>query len=362
MNTRFQSALNHIKPDEALINKTEMYLREKLAENNEQKAVKFRRRRFNPLKSLAKAACIIFILAGTSTGTYAYYKMPVSYLSLDINPSIEFGINAFNKVVSAEGYNDDGRTVLNGLDVNGTNIEEAVSTVIKSAARNGFIDNDGSTVVSLTSETDNDYIADKLEQEAEAGVCKALNTEGKKAVIYKDNVALNFRMEAREQNLTPGKLNLINKLAEVNPETDENQYKDAKVTDIMKAIKENTDNVAVSRDKADSSKETASVSKSVSTAESKDKSTDKNPKESTVNNKAVVSISNNASEIEDKNTTEVKNENAVTRESRDNVNSEKEKINKEQKAAAYNNQDNMEKSNKKDAADKKESKVKKRHK
>ncbi|MDV3428407.1 MAG: hypothetical protein LIR50_15535 [Bacillota bacterium] len=359
MNTRFQSALNQIKADEVLINKTEIYLREKLKEDQKSKIIKFPKHRLIYIKNLAKAACILFILIGGGTGTYAYYKTPVAYLSLDINPSIELGVNAFDKVVSAEGYNADGRTVLNGIDVTGVNIETAVSTVISSADDNGFIESDGSTVVSLTSETDNINISNKLKTDAETGVNKALKEKGKVAVIYKDNVALAFRYEARALSITPGKLNLINKLQAVNPVAAVDQYKDAKVKDIVKDTKTYADNNAVNKEEAANSKgtnvvsiekENAAVIKTKSTVNIKKENIESSKKESTVSS-------------EKENTVISEKEGTVTNKDTDDAkNKEKETVNSQQESSANNKRGGTVSNNKKDTGEDKDKIVRKHHK
>lgn len=342
MDTRFQSALNHIKADEALISKTEVYLRDKLKEKQDSKIIKLSKYRLICINNLVKVACILFILVGGCTGSYVHYKTPVAYLSIDINPSIELGVNAFDKVVSAEGYNADGKTVLNGIDVYGTNVEEAVSTVITSAADNGFIESDGSTVVSLTSETDNINISNNLKTEAETAVNKALKERGKMAVIYKDNVALAFHYEARELNITPGKLNLINKLQAVNQIAAVDQYKEVKVKDIVKAIEKNdncnvennTKEVVNNKDTSVVSSKTGKPAASIKKEEavsSKDKSTASSKKESTV-------ISEKESKVTNKDTVTAK------------IN-EKDTVNSQQETSEKNKHEGPISNNKKDTED-----------
>lgn len=237
MITRFKSALNRIKAEDALVDKTEAYLRKALEENQNDKNNIFENRRSVYMKKkLAVAACLALLVIGGGTGAYAYYKTPVSYLSLDINPSVELGVNSFGKVVKTEAYNNDGSTILKGIDVSGSSVKDAVDKLVASAAKNGFIQKDGSSVVSLTSETDNDKTASELQDEAQAGAEDALEQEGDKAEIQKDNVALARRDEARKLGITPGKLNLIQKLQAVDPTATVDQYKDAKVKDIMKSI------------------------------------------------------------------------------------------------------------------------------
>ncbi|NLI91769.1 MAG: hypothetical protein GX434_06035, partial [Peptococcaceae bacterium] len=237
MNTRIKSSLNNIKADEALVRKTEEYLRNTLAKEQNSKITHFQKRRVSDMKKILIAACAAVLLIG---GGGKAYLTPLSYVSLDINPSVELGVNVFGQVVTAEGYNADGKTVLNGIKVTGTNVTKAVSTVVDSAVDKGFIADDGSSVISLTAETDNDSTATKLNADAEAGAKEALAENGKSADVIKDNVALARREQARVMGITPGKLNLIQKLQAVDPTATIEQYKDAKIKDIMKSIQSKT--------------------------------------------------------------------------------------------------------------------------
>lgn len=243
MNSRFKSALDKIEAEDELVNKTEVYLRDALKKNQKHKNIKFLDwRSFTMKKGIAISACTAILLTCGGGGVYAYAQTPVAYLSLDINPSVELGINTFGTVVKAEGYNDDGNTILDGLNLKGDNVTQAVNTLVSSAADNGFISEDGSTVVSLTTETDNSSTDASLIAKAEDGANEALDEKGDTAVINKDTVPLSLHDQAKALGITPGKLNLINKLQAVDPTVTVDEYKDAKVKDIMKAIQSNTDN------------------------------------------------------------------------------------------------------------------------
>lgn len=234
MQTVFKSAVSQIHADETLKQKTRQYLAAQLAAPAAGTA---RAKRAIP-KRLAIAACTAVFLCAATVGAYAYYRTPVSYLSLDINPSVELGINHFGKVVSAEAYNADGKTILNGQDVDNLDVKDAVSTLVKSAAQKGFVAKDGSTVIAVTSETDDGTTAAELEDDAAQGADDAVKAEGRTATVDKENVALERRDEARKLGITPGKLNLIQKLQKLDPSITVAEYKDAKVTDIMKKFTE----------------------------------------------------------------------------------------------------------------------------
>lgn len=187
-------------------------------------------------KKLPVLIALALILAG-STGVYAYQK-PVSFVSLDINPSIELGVNVFDVVVSAEAYNNDGEIVLEDLDVEGGSVEEAINEIVSSAIADGYVEEDGTSVIAITTETDDGELSEELKEAAEEGVENALEENETEAEIEKDNVALERRDEAIALGITPGKLNLIQKLQAVNPEATIENFKDASVKEIMAATHE----------------------------------------------------------------------------------------------------------------------------
>lgn len=237
MNTIFRSALSRIKADEELISKTEQYLNAALIQRSPNPGALVARSRWSSIKTLVAAACMLFMLIGGGAGGYNYYQTPASYLSVDINPSVELGINPFGRVVSAEGYNADGLSILKDLDVIGLPVDEAVSALILSASQKGFIAGDGSTVISLTSTTDNSQLAAQIEAQAEAGTQQAITANGQNAQVISDQVALNLHEQAQSIGITPGKLNLIQKLQAVDPAATIEKYRDASVKDIMRDTK-----------------------------------------------------------------------------------------------------------------------------
>jgi hypothetical protein len=164
-----------------------------------------------------KRKIALVLLAGavlsTGGGVYAHAKTtPVSYISVDINPSVELGVNAFDEVVSAEAYNEDGKKVLEGTNLINTDINDAVNTVISNAVSEGYISEDGTSAVEITTTTDKEDVAEKLDESLNGAANEALKDNDIEATVETENVALARRDEARELGITPGKLNLIQKL------------------------------------------------------------------------------------------------------------------------------------------------------
>ena len=181
--------------------------------------------------ALALAACAILSSGG---GVYAYAKTPVAYVSMDINPSVELGVNAFDKVVSVEAYNDDGKKIIEGTDLRNYHIDNAISTLVSHAISEGYIKEDGSSAIEITTSTDKEKVAIKLDESLKEVAHKTLNNNDVEADIETENVALARRDEARKLGITPGKLNLIQKLQELDSTITVEDYKDSSVKDIQK--------------------------------------------------------------------------------------------------------------------------------
>ena len=149
----FSEYMGKVKAEKELKTKTEAFVRTALSSTELQKKTadsgsEFRRKRFASNKFLtaaaAVAACLVLALGGN-----AYYHMPVNYLCLDINPSIELGINAFGKVVSTQAYNEDGLGLLKAYKYTNLSVEDAVDALVQNAVNQGFVAADGSSVISV---------------------------------------------------------------------------------------------------------------------------------------------------------------------------------------------------------------------
>ncbi|MFW5913475.1 MAG: anti-sigma-I factor RsgI family protein, partial [Bacillota bacterium] len=78
-----------------------------------------------------------------------------SYLSVDINPGVEFVLDDEGNVESVLPLNDDAETVLADLDLEGQPSDEALETFIDAAVETDYIDVDSDeNVVTVTSDDD----------------------------------------------------------------------------------------------------------------------------------------------------------------------------------------------------------------
>lgn len=235
MKTLIKSALGQVHAEETLKAETAAFIQAQGTPRGN--AVVFTPKKGRSMhKKLLAIACALLLVCGLAAGGALYYQHPVAYLSLDINPSIELGINAFDKVVAVTSYNSDGDAVLADLQLYRQSTADAVATLVQAAAQKGYVYSDGSTVISLTTETDQPALADTLQQSAAQAAQQSLLASGNTAVVYTAGVGLNLREEARTLGISPGKLNLIQKLQQLDPSIATESYQNARVTEIMKQI------------------------------------------------------------------------------------------------------------------------------
>ena len=216
------------------------------------------------MKRILVGTCSVFALSLLAAGGYTYYKMPVNYVSLDINPSVEIGLNAFDKVVDVEAANTDGQALIQENNLLNLSVEEAIDSLVQEATDQGFVKEDGSTVIAVTAESDNEEKAQELQQASSNGVNLAMSAKNSIATVYSDCSDLAVRTEAKEMGISPGKYKLIKMMQSLDSDITVEQYKDAKVSEIMTKAAELVQN---SNDTANQGDETATFIEKVKATE-----------------------------------------------------------------------------------------------
>ncbi len=74
---------------------------------------------------------------------------PVAYATLDINPSVEFGLDGRGRVSTAEGLDPEGGRVLKGVEVRGWPLSRAVEAVVERSREEGYLRPGGRIILAL---------------------------------------------------------------------------------------------------------------------------------------------------------------------------------------------------------------------
>lgn len=145
MTNKIYDAFGHIQADAHLKESTKQFLRERSRR-------KVRPDRHPVVSFAASAVCAMLLLVAGGIG-YSWIWTPVSYVSIDVNPSMELGLNRFNRVVSAEAYNVEGEEILDGLPLKWKNYTEAIDTVIESEEMQSYLTDTSELVLTVTADS-----------------------------------------------------------------------------------------------------------------------------------------------------------------------------------------------------------------
>ena len=144
MNDRIKDAFEQIQAEEALKERTMAFVAGYTA-GRAQRSWGYRR--LVPL-----AACLLLV-AVCLTGYWAYF-VPTAAISIDVNPSLELGINRFDKVISVEGYNEEGQALADSLDVRFLDYTQAIDQILSSIQVSTLLSEDGAMAISVVSENE----------------------------------------------------------------------------------------------------------------------------------------------------------------------------------------------------------------
>lgn len=131
MNEKLKKAFDQIKAEDELKSTTKEFIFRKTKGYTHKKAVNYRH-------LISSFACFVFLLIG---GHWLYFS-PTVEISIDINPSVELGVNRFNRIISLESYNDDGKELINSLDIKYMNYSDAVNQIMESDEIVSLLSND----------------------------------------------------------------------------------------------------------------------------------------------------------------------------------------------------------------------------
>lgn len=120
MDDKIKAAFDAIHADEALKSRTKAFIARKTNGYAARKTLTRRR-----ILSVAAACLALVLFAGAGL-----YFTPTAHINIDINPSLELGINRFDRVISVSALNNDGEALVKSLNLNFMGYDEALRRII----------------------------------------------------------------------------------------------------------------------------------------------------------------------------------------------------------------------------------------
>lgn len=157
---KIQDAFETVKADDKLKAAALQAVRKKINEESlkEEKSRNTGKNLFGRKFVYAASICCVLIFAVGIFGFYSVYTSPASYVSIDINPSIELVLNRFNVVIESNAYNDDGEAIVENVDVNNLSYEKAIDKLLESEEFSGYFEKDYELVFTVISDNQEELI------------------------------------------------------------------------------------------------------------------------------------------------------------------------------------------------------------
>ena len=133
-----------------------------------------------------------------------------SIVLLDVNPSIALTVDADERIVTAEGLNEDGRLILEGMDFTGADITVAVNAVVGSMLQKGYL-SDLQNAILVSVENDDAERSSALQERVSAIIGNALQNGNVEGTVLSQslNDTAGLEQMAQAYNISLGKAALI---------------------------------------------------------------------------------------------------------------------------------------------------------
>lgn len=191
------------------------------------------------------ALCLAFFL---TAGLWLFFT-PAAYISVDINPSIELGVNRFSRIISVESYNEDGAALAKTLDLRFLNYMDALNRVLENDTIADLLSEDGE--LSLTVAGNSESQSSRMLQEMEASLSDYSN-------VHCHSGNMEEMHEAHDCGMSFGKYQAYLILKELNPSVTEEEVQGMTMKEIQEQIRLYSDSGSSGNDR--DSQETPDVS------------------------------------------------------------------------------------------------------
>lgn len=228
MKYNFKESFDTIKAEDSLKDNTYKYLQEEIIKRRQKK-----RRTLSNFKYIYVSVFIAIICLGTFKG-YSFYFEEVSFVSVDLNPSIELSLNRLDRVIGWKAYNKESEEILNSIKIKNKKYDEALETLITNEMFDRYIKDN--SYISFTVYSNNSDKESLILDNVKSCADNFIYSHHQTAHIEYDAVNLNLKDEAEKYDISPGKYKVIKELQSVNPDIKIEDYRYSSVAQIKDEI------------------------------------------------------------------------------------------------------------------------------
>lgn len=223
MNSNFKDAFDSIKADLQLKDSTYVFLQSEIAKRSQKPKIF----KFNRFVYVA-ITCVFLMVCGVKG--YSFYFEEISFVSIDINPSIELTLNRFDRVISVKAYNDDGKKIIKSLNVKNKSYNDALEILINNDIFKKYINNN--SYVSFAVQSNDIKKENTLLTEVQNSADNLITAHHKGIQVNCSTVDDSIRQQAHGHGMSVGKYQAILELQEFNPDINIDDYRNTSMKDI----------------------------------------------------------------------------------------------------------------------------------
>lgn len=159
-----------------------------------------------------------------------------TYVSISINPEVEFTVDENGLVVSVNTLNSDAEILLSDIDLTGMTIEAATEKFVELATEAGYIDVDSETNnVTITVIDENAETQETITNNMEERIYRFFDNNGIFGMVSKETLEA-YAEQAAELNVSVGKMKMILRAIDLNPELTLEELAAMEMRDLVKLI------------------------------------------------------------------------------------------------------------------------------
>lgn len=222
MTNRIQDAFDNIKADPRLKESTKRFLYEK--RNEGRTTVRHGR----AMRYAVSMICAVLVFVAGAAG-YSWIRMPVSYVSIDVNPSIELGLNRLDRVVSTRAYNAEGEAILDEVSLKWKKYTDALHEVMECEGMRAYLTDEEEPVLAVATDQNRG-------KELEIGVRRCAGHMGQ----HCQNVCVDMDLAslAHQSDLSVGKYYAYLQLSEYDSSVTVDECRQMSMAEIRERISE----------------------------------------------------------------------------------------------------------------------------
>ncbi len=190
-----------------------------------------------PLILIAVVSSVFILGCGQALEDSTTPAEAKTYVSIAINPEVEFAVDENGIVLSFNALNSDAEILLADLDLSGMTVEAATERFVELATEAGYIDVTSQTNnVNITVIDEDSGVQEKIAKKMEERIYEFFDNNGIFGMVSKDTLEA-YAQQAAALDMSVGKMKMILRAIDLDPELTLDELAAMEMRDLVKLIK-----------------------------------------------------------------------------------------------------------------------------